>query len=197
MGQPATRKQMTLDEYLAFDAASPVKHEYVQGEVFAMAGTTMAHNLVSGNLYGLLRGALRGGPCRAYMADVKVRVDAADATFYPDVFVTCAPDDQGPALVSSSPQVVVEVLSDSTADYDRGEKFALYRGLDSLREYVLVDSRVQRVEVFRRVAQGWTYLPLEAGDVLTLESLGVNLPVGELYEDSGVPRRAPLRDAVG
>lgn len=191
MGQPAARSKMTPEEYLAYEAESPVKHEYVQGEVFAMSGTTKNHNLVTSNMHVMLRTALRGGPCRAYIAEVKVRVESANAYFYPDVHATCDPRDHDDPLVSRHPSVIVEVLSDSTADYDRGGKFAMYRQLESLREYVLVDSREQRVDVFRRSEHGWVYVPLEAGDTLSLESVGVTVPVAALYEETDVPEQLP------
>lgn len=195
MGRAAPTTRMTADEYLAFEARSAVKHEYVGGAIFAMAGGTKDHHDVTFTLTALLRAALRG-PCRAYMAEVKVRVEAADAFFYPDVHVTCDPTDHADRLISRSPSVIIEVLSDSTAEYDRGDKFATYRRLESLQEYVLVDSRVQRVEVFRRHGQVWHFLPLTASDRLTLTSVDVDLEVSRIYEDTAVPAHRPPRDSA-
>ncbi|MBS1225588.1 MAG: hypothetical protein H6R24_2266, partial [Proteobacteria bacterium] len=150
MSQPAQSLAFTYDDYLEWEQRQPERHEYVRGEVFAMAGTTDRHNEISGNFYTLLRQHLRGAPCRAYMADVKVRVEAADCGFYPDVQVTCAESDRTDRLVKRSPVLVVEVLSDSTASYDLGDKFAACQQLDSLREYVLVDQDRVRVQIYRR-----------------------------------------------
>ncbi|MBM4321881.1 MAG: Uma2 family endonuclease [Deltaproteobacteria bacterium] len=180
---------MSSPEYLMFESQSRVKHEYVRGELFAMAGATKAHNDVAGNVHSILRARLHGRPCRTYIADVKLRVEPADVYFYPDVLVTCDPRDHADPLVVRHPVLVFEVLSDSTADYDRGEKFADYRRIESLAEYVLVDSRAKRVEVFRREQHGWRFLPLAAGDTLTLASIGLDVPVAALYDDTDVPER--------
>ena len=191
MASPAVSTHLTPDEFLAMENASPTKHEYVRGEVFAMSGVSDAHNDVAGNVYTHLRAHLRGKPCRAYITDVKLRVEAADAFFYPDVFVTCDARDLDDPLVKRSAVLIVEVLSPSTAEYDRGDKFADYRRLPELREYVLVDARARRVEVFRRNAAGrWERDWLGSADTLALESIELALPVAELYEDTRVPEPA-------
>ena len=154
MSQLAQRLAFAYDDYLEWEQRQPERHEYVRGEVFAMAGTTDRHNEISGNCYTLLRQHLRGTPCRVYIADVKVRVDAADCGFYPDVQVTCAESDRADRLVKRSPVLVVEVLSASTATFDVGDKFAAYQQLDSLQEYVLVDQNRMSVKCFRRDRQG-------------------------------------------
>jgi Uma2 family endonuclease len=189
MLDPAEKLAMTPERYLALEATSAVKHELVRGEIFAMSGTSDAHNDVVSNVNGVLRAHLRGRPCRTHFESVKVRVEAADAFFYPDVFVTCDPRDREDPLVKRHPVLIVEVLSDSTADYDRGAKFADYRALESLREYVLIDSRAQVVEVFRKGDAGtWAFDPVESG-VLTLASIGLETKVAALYDDTDVPVR--------
>lgn len=191
MADPPIATPLTPDAYLAMEAESGAKHEYVRGEVFAMSGASDAHNDVASNVHARLRAHLRGKPCRAQLTDVKLRVEAAGAFFYPDVFVTCAPSDLDEPLVKRSAVLVVEVLSASTADYDRGDKFADYRRLPDLREYVLVDSRAQRVEVFRRNDAGrWERDWLGAGNVLTLESIGLTLAIAAIYDDTSVPEAA-------
>jgi Uma2 family endonuclease len=181
----AAAPTLTPEEYLAFEAASPTKHEFVRGEIYAVSGVTDAHNEIGQNVASLLRAHLRGKPCRSYATDVKLRVEAANVYFYPDVFVTCDPRDAGDALVKRSAVLVVEVLSASTAEYDRGDEFADYRKLDSLREYVLVDSREQRVTVHRRNAAGrWELDWLTEKDTLALESVGLEVAVAALYEDT-------------
>ena len=122
------------------------------------------------------------GPCRVFIADIKLRVDAADAYFYPDLLVTCSTADRAEPYVMREPCVVVEVLSPSTAAYDQGAKFAAYRQLASLREYVLIDPDTVSVNVFRRGEDGhWVLWPCAAGEIMELPSLGLSLPVDDLY----------------
>jgi len=124
MPNTAETPRISAADYLAGEEIAPVKHEYVAGEVFAMAGAGEAHVTVAGNLFALLRNHVRGGPpCRVYIADMKVRVEPADAFYYPDLFVTCDPADGRENLFKRHPAVVVEVLSNSTAAFDRGAKF--------------------------------------------------------------------------
>lgn len=189
MGDAAATRPRTASEYLAFEEASPLRHEFVRGEVFAMAGTTDAHNEVTQNLAALLRAHLRGGPCRAYVIEVQLRVELADAYFYPDLFVTCDPRDRDDPRVKRYAKLVVEVLSESTAAYDRGDKFDDYRRLESLREYVLVDSRARRAMVYRRSdeAARWEFEPVPADGSLLLASIALRVPLAALYEDTSVP----------
>lgn len=199
MSAPAEhRNTMSTDAYLAFEGTSSTKHEYVRGEVFAMAGTTDAHNDVVGNVSAILKAHLRGGPCRTYFVDVKLRVEAADVFYYPDVFVRCDARDLEDPLVKRHAVVVVEVLSESTAETDRDEKFADYRKLETLREYVLVDSRVRHVVSYRRKDDGtWQFVPATAEETLTIESVGLTVAVAALYEDTDVPARRARPDARG
>jgi len=195
MSQLAHRLAFTYDDYLEWEQRQPERHEYVRGEVFAMADNTDRHNEISGNFAILLRQHLRGTPCRAYMADVKVRVEAADCGFYPDVQVTCAESDRADRLVKRSPVLVVEVLSDSTASYDLGDKFAAYQQLDSLREYVLVDQDRVRVQIYRRRDGQWWVDSVGPGGRLRLDSIALDCPVETLYEDlseSLVPSDSPV-----
>ncbi len=184
MSKPADHRRMSIEDYLAWEAAQPTKHEYVAGDVFAMTGTTLDHNRIVLNLYGLLRTHLRGSPCEAFVADIKLRVDAADAVFYPDLLVTCSLQDRQATRVVEAPALIVEVLSESTAAYDRGQKFAHYRTLESLQEYVLIDPNAVSVDVFRRDAAGhWMFYPFGAGDEVELASLGFRAPIAAVYED--------------
>jgi Uma2 family endonuclease len=176
------------DDYLAAEAASLTKHEYRDGEVYAMAGGTDAHNQIAGNLYALLRASLRGRECRTYFADVKARIEALNRFYYPDVMVTCDARDMASSSVKCHPCLIVEVLSESTEAFDRGEKFADYRHLDSLQEYVLISQTRQRVEVFRRNAEGlWVLHPFSQGDLVSLTSVGWQGVMTDLYEDVTFP----------
>ena len=174
---------LTADDYLAAETESPVKHEYVDGLVYAMAGASEAHVTVAGNIFALLRGHLRDGPCRVYISDMKLRVEQADAYFYPDVFVTCADSDTPRQQAKAEAQVVIEVLSDRTEGYDRGEKFARYRRLPTLQEYVLIDPRRPSVEVFSRRDDGWLLRPVPEDGQLTIDSLDFACGLDAVYED--------------
>ncbi|WP_448564196.1 Uma2 family endonuclease [Trichothermofontia sp.] len=160
---------LSPEAYLAAEATSPVKHEYRDGKVYAMAGSTDEHNLMAGNLYTLLRGHLRGSGCRAYFADVKARIEAINHYYYPDVMVTCDDRDRSSSTFKQYPCLIVEVLSDSTEAFDRGDKFTDYRHLASLQEYVLISQTRPQVDVFHRNAEGlWVLHPYGDGDRLSL-----------------------------
>lgn len=178
--------QCSADEYLAREARARVRHEYVAGQVYAMAGASEAHNTIALNLASRLREHLRGGPCRVFISDMKVRVEAADAFYYPDVLVTCDPADAG-QYVKERPCLIVEVTSPSTAMIDRREKLLAYRGLPTLEEYVLIDSTAHRVEVYRRDAQGWEVEMPGEGEALSLESVGCRIPFDAIYEGLALP----------
>ena len=160
-----------------------MRREYVRGQLFDMVGGTDTRNLISLNVAAGLRDRLRGRPCRVFMADMKVRVAAADVFYYPDVLVTCEPDDRN-AYFKERPCVIVEVLSDTTEGTDRREKFLAYELLESLREYVLVHQDCRRVELFRRDAPegAWVKSVMSGTDEVVIESLQVSLPLTEVYE---------------
>ncbi len=180
-----------LDEaaYLAAERDSLVKHEYVAGEVFAMAGASKTHGTLALNAAFALRAHLRGGPCRTWVADMKVRVAAASAYYYPDVVVSCDARDlaaDAPQDYLEAPRLIVEVLSPATETIDRREKWLAYRRLESLQEYVLIDQARRWVEVYRRTPEGWAQDIHTDAEVLELASVGLALPLDELYADSGV-----------
>jgi Uma2 family endonuclease len=180
------RKRTTYAEYMAFTETSELKHEYIGGEIVAMSGGTIAHGRLIGQLTGLIRDALRGRPCIVLPAEVRVRIRAADRTTYPDLHVVCSaveadPDD---AHAVVNPTVIVEVLSDSTADSDRGDKFAAYRRLRSLREYVLVSQHERRIDVYRRDDKIWHLEDFGPGETFRLTSIDVALAVDEIYLDA-------------
>lgn len=171
-------------DYVEWEKTNEIKHEYLDGEVFAMAGGSDRHVTAALNFATILRNHVRGGPCRTYMADMKVRVEAANAFFYPDVMVSCDARDASGEYSKSYPILIVEVLSPSTTAFDRGKKFAAYRTLESLREYVLVDTDSICVEIFRRDADGhWVLYPYAASEEVELQSVGLKMPIDEIYED--------------
>ncbi len=184
----------TAEEYLEWEKHQEIKHEYLNGEVFpmyethAMAGAKDGHVTINLNIAALLKSHLRGGPCRVYMADMKVQVEAANQFFYPDVLVTCDAADRSADYFKSHPTLIIEVLSESTSAYDRGRKFEFYRLLESLQEYVLVDPDRYSVDCFRRDASGhWVLYPYGAGAMVSLESVGLSRPIEEFYEDVTFP----------
>jgi Uma2 family endonuclease len=172
---------MTVEEYLEMERSSPVKHEYIAGQVYAMTGTTTVHNLILGNLYIVLRAYLKGTTCRVFMADVKLKVEAADVFYYPDLMVSCepAPDTH----YRQQPKLVVEILSESTAPFDSGAKRLDYQKLESLQEYVLVAQECMDVRVFRREGDRWKMTVHTDGSVIPLASVGMEIPIEAIYED--------------
>lgn len=185
MGLPKVNGGFDAAAYLAWEEAQPERNEYIAGEVFAMVGVRQSHNVATLNLATILRRELKGSPCRVFVESVKTRVEAADCFFYPDVVVTCDPRDRQTPDYISHPTLVVEVLSDSTAAFDRGAKFAAYRKLESLQEYVLVDVAAQRVEVFRRNPENhWVLYDYEAGDTLELAALALKVEMSEVLDDT-------------
>jgi len=184
MGLPLVQPKFDVQAFLAWEAEQPVKHEFIAGEVFAMVGARQAHVLVALALAARFREHLRGTRCRAYTSDMKLEVAAADAVFYPDAMVSCDEADRQRPLAIQSPCLVVEVLSDGTAAYDRGAKFAAYRQLPSLQEYLLVDIDRRRLELFRRQPVGWVlHEPAGEPAVLMLESIGLALRADEAFSD--------------
>ena len=184
MAHAAERRQMTEVEYLAFELDAQVKHEYVAGEVFAMAGASLRHNAIVANLVGLLSQALRGGPCRVFPSDLKVHIRSRDVFTYPDVSVVCGEVAvyPGSSDVVTNPKVVFEVLSDSTERYDRGDKAEAYRTIPSLSEHVLLVQHRAHVECYARQGDGgWVLRESGAGGAITIPSLSLPLKVDEVY----------------
>jgi len=177
---------VTPEDYLALEARSPVRHEYVDGQVFAMTGATLRHNVIAGNVFAALRAHLRHGPCRVFMSDAKLRVAQHNAYYYPDVMVSCDPRlrqlGANDAAVDA-PVLIVEVLSEATEAIDRREKMLAYRTLASLQEYMLVSQGTPGVELFRRRGDvGWQAVRFEPGEKVDLASIGLTLEFSTIYE---------------
>ena len=184
MGHAAPMPVFSASDYLAWEATQSERHEFVDGEVFAMAGAEDRHVTVSGNLYIALRQHLSASPCRTYMSDMRLHVAAADSYFYPDVMVTCSAQDQASPLVKTEPKLIVEVLSPSTAAYDRGIKFAQYRRLQSLEEYVLIDLDTRGTDCYRKGADGlWVLHPFGKGEAVELASVALELSAEQLFAE--------------
>ena len=186
---------LTPEEYLELEAQSPIKHEYIDGEVYAMAGTTDTHNTIAGNLFALIRRHLRGTDCRVYFADIKAQIEQRNCFYYPDLLVTCHPQDRETPTYKRFPKLILEVLSDSTEAFDRGDKFNDYQTLESLEEYVLVNTKHQRLEIFRRNQQGlWLYQSYSTtpGNI-KLQSIDLTLTFEEIYEDVSRETASPAK----
>lgn len=186
------KPSLTPAEYLQIEAESPVKHEYIDGNVHAMAGASDTHVTIAGNLFALLRNYVRGTDCRVYIADMKACIEARNCYYYPDVMVTCDPRDRENSTYKRFPKLIVEVLSDSTEAFDRGDKFTDYQALDTLEEYVVISTRHQRVDCFRRTPDNlWilqSYAP--ATETFELQSLQFTNTLTALYEDAALESTA-------
>lgn len=177
---------MTAADYLAWEDAQVVRSEFIDGQLHAKEPSTLGHNAAAGAMAATLRQHLKGSPCRAFVSGMRVRVQASNSFFYPDVVVACQPADLSDpqSIALAEPKVIVEVLSPSTAAFDRGGKFAHYRLLDSLQEYVLIDPDTAQVDVFRRnAANRWELFPsMGANASVELASVGWVGTVGDLLE---------------
>ncbi len=185
----ALRPRYTFAEYLEIERVSrEVKHEYVAGEIFAMAGGSVEHSALATALVGLLFAHLRGGACRPHGSDLCISIRAAEVATYADVAVICDPIERDPESPShvTNPQVVVEVLSPTTERYDREQKRLYYQQLDSLREYVLVAQDRRHVEVWQREGAGWIHSTHAAGETVRLASIDYALDVSALYDAAGL-----------
>ena len=177
----------SVAEYLEAESRSEVRHEYLGGQIFAMAGGSKAHNLITLNIASWLRSQLRGGMCNVFMSDMKVKLRAANQSktifYYPDVVVTCSSEDQDNYAVNY-PSIIFEVLSPGTELSDRREKLVNYQTISSLQEYILVSQDEIKVEVYRQDLQGnWTKEILGSEDQLVLNSINSSLTMADIYED--------------
>lgn len=187
-----TQNYIPPEKYLAGEEISPIKHEYIDGQIYAMAGASDAHVTIAGNLFALLRNHVRGTGCRVYMADMKAQIDTANIYYYPDVIVTCDARDREFTNYKKYPCLIVEVLSPTTEAFDRGDKFADYQQLETLQEYVLISQKHQRLDCFRRNAEGfWVLQFYYPGSEIHLASIDFRTSLDALYED------VTFRDSVG
>jgi Uma2 family endonuclease len=185
MNLAAQEYLIPIQEYLDGEQRSEIRHEYLAGRVYAMAGAGEKHNRIAGNLFFHLRAAARGKACGVFISDMKVRVEQNDAYYYPDVMVTCDPQDTE-SLYKHSPCLVVEVLSPTTEAIDRREKLIAYRTLPSLRYYLLVSQDKRQIECFTRTPDDrWNTVIIENVGILEIlcDGLVANISLDEIYED--------------
>ena len=181
----ALPKFVTPEEYLLLERASEEKHEYFRGEIFAMTGASENHNIVVGSTYAALYIQLRKRPCQIYPSDMRVRIPSTGLYTYPDISIVCGiPEFEDDVLDTLlNPTVIIEVLSSSTEQYDRGKKFQHYRTIESLREYILIAQDSYRIEHFERKDNQWILTDAKTlSSVLDLRSIDCSLALGDVYE---------------
>jgi Uma2 family endonuclease len=181
-----TSPKYTPQEYLAIERATEHKNEYFNGEIFAMGGASERHNLIAGNVFASLHAQIKGKPCKVYSSDMRVKISATGLYTYPDIVALCGEasfdDEQHDTLLN--PGVIIEVLSKSTEGYDRGEKFAQYRRIESLREYVLISQNKSRIEHYMRQSDN-QWLMSEVSRLeerLDLPSINCTLLLSDVYD---------------
>ena len=183
MGLAKLKTKISVEDYLAGEETSPVRYEYVYGEVYAMAGTSDNHNRIVGSIYAALFNNLRNSPCEPFMGDIKVRV-SPQVYYYPDVLVSCEENPENPYF-RNQPILIVEVLSSSTESYDRGGKFAHYQSIESLIEYVLISQTQPRIECFTKDGDGgdkWIYRKADSLEAsVELESIKGRLALADVF----------------
>lgn len=186
--EPAPKYNYILPEqYLEMERASLVKHEYYNGEIFAMAGASLPHNYVSHNVYGSLIIFLKGKDCKPFGSDLRIHIPENSLYTYPDISIICDKPETTDAFKDSviNPSVIIEVLSKSTKDYDRGTKFSLYRSIKTLKEYILIDSTSISVEIFtKRQDNSWKLTEFkQLSESFTISTIGLTLLLMDVYED--------------
>lgn len=175
---------LTPEAYLEAEKSSPIKHEYINGQIYDMAGASDAHVTLMLNLALILKNHLQGTGCRVYASDMKARIDLLNIFYYPDLLVTCDARDREFEYFKRYPCLIIEVLSNSTEAFDRGDKFLDYREIDTLQEYVLVNQKRQQIECFRRNSEGQWVLYVYRGDRdFELTSVGFTGSIDRLYAD--------------
>ena len=179
------KQKFTIEEYLAMEEAAIEKHEYYRGEIFAMSGTKVPHNRISGNLYATLHQKLKGKKCRPYNSNQRIHIEVNTLFTYPDISVVCGEDvtlnDDNWNILN--PAVIIEILSPSTKNYDRGEKFKLYRDIPALKEYILVDSETVHIEIFRlNESNHWELEEYDAAEeMLYIKTINEKISLSDIY----------------
>jgi Uma2 family endonuclease len=182
------QQKLSLTDFYSWEEAQEDRHEFYRGEVFAMAGGSRAHADVCGNVFAALKSAVKGTPCRAYTDAATLQV-LSDMVFYQDALVTCDADDLSSTRVIRNPSLLVEVLSPSTEAFNRGLKFAAYRQIVGLKEYLLIDPERRTVEIYRRIEQDvWEFHDLSGSDALhLLVSIDLHMPMADVFDGVEAP----------
>jgi Uma2 family endonuclease len=176
--------RFTPEEYFQWEEEQQLRHEYINGEVYAMTGGTQNHGRIASNIIFILKGHLRGGGCQVGNSDCRVNIVETNDFVYPDVSVACDESDRTAVQAIKYPCLVVEVLSPSTANYDRGDKFRMYRRNPSLQDYLLVDAEKIAIDLYRHNELGnWEIINYQPGDTIELKSVNLSCLIEDLYED--------------
>ena len=183
-------KKLSIAEYIQLEENTNTKHEFHDGEVYAMAGGTIEHGLICGNIYAALKSTLGKGRCKAINGEVKLHVKASNKFLYPDAMVICGDmersEKEDTALIN--PSIIIEVLSKSTESYDRGDKFFIYRSIPSLQEYILIDQYKYQADIYKRKNDFWKITRVNGLDsILEVEFLSISIPFAAIYEDLRIP----------
>ncbi|BAZ90329.1 hypothetical protein NIES932_18280 [Raphidiopsis curvata NIES-932] len=176
--------KLTPEEYFVWEEKQLLRHEYINGEVYAMTGGTQNHGRIASNIIFIVKGHLRGSGCQVGNSDCRVNILETKDYVYPDVSVTCDERDRTAIQAIQYPCLIVEVLSPSTASYDRGDKFRLYRRNPSLQDYLLVDAEKIAIDLYRKNDRGnWEIFNYQSGDNMELQSIDLSFPIESVYED--------------
>ena len=188
--QQAQQLFISIKDYLKGELESDIHHEFYDGQVYAMAGAGRRHNLISGNIFSLVRSKARGTDCSSFLADMKLFISELNRFYYPDVLLSCDKDDDH-EYYCEKPCLIVEVLSPSTEATDRREKLHAYQDIPSLKEYIMVSQDEYRVELYRRDGEHWQYFLLnEIDDVLQLTCIDLEISMPQVYEDVVFPEKS-------
>ncbi|MBR8829708.1 MAG: hypothetical protein N5P05_001340 [Chroococcopsis gigantea SAG 12.99] len=183
VAEPRHSQKMTVEEYLIWSAQQELRYEYIDGDIFAMTGGSIRHNDIALNFYRTLYPHIRQRGCRINVADVKVRAAGNNRYFYPDLVITCHPEDLKSTDFIEHPKIIIEVLSPSTEKYDRTKKLQYYRQIPSLEEYVLVNLEETEVEIYQRGENKmWMYSTYNDGDIIALQSIDFECHIDRLFE---------------
>ncbi len=179
---------ISIEEYIALEKEAETKYEYHDGTVYAMAGGTIEHGLICGNIFGEIRSALRSkkSNCRPVNSEVKLHIQSINRFLYPDTMVICGKIEQSTDEINSitNPSLIVEVLSKSSASYDRGDKFYFYRQIESLQEYIIIEQEKAQIEIYKREAELWKITRISGmKSKLYLSALDISIDVEEIYRD--------------
>ncbi len=183
MAQAAEKSHFSQEEYLAWEADQQERYEYLAGELFCMVGVRQSHAIVAGNIFSELHQQLKGKPCRPFISDMKLKIDAAEAFCYPDIMVSCDERDKQAELYLEHPSLIIEILSESTASYDMGMKFEYYRLIPELKEYVLVDPERGKIWLYRKnQANEWVLHDFPNSEEVVFESIACRLKQADIFE---------------
>ena len=188
MGIPKLKPKISIQDYLEGEKVSQIKHEYIDGEVYAMAGTSKSHNRIIKNLLDRLGNHLRGSDCEPFFVDIKVYIEKFNRFYYPDLIIVCGEDNES-EYYTKKPTLIIEVLSPSTSLTDRREKMFAYKEIESLQEYVMIEQNKMFAEIYRRrdFDNLWSWIEFEADEEIEFASIDFKMPMTEIYAGIELP----------